>query len=372
MPKSRRRKPRRHNQGRRPQSWPSSVPPELGPMLKADELEMRADAAGALRVIESMPFDSRGKAFWRPERTRRLQQLVALGDAAPAWVWARWVVAQAAQSTPGDVRRAIDLAVETRGGPSTLWGVDEVDTQCKVIDHDWVYRQLVLHEYRGLATFLRRHAGRELASRAQGIATWVGVPMGAYELVDESPSHLTWRDVGADRLVTSLNLGGGAFGTPGGHVIGRVVESGGACLFESAPLCVPPDVAEAIAASPADWVDALADGCRDDYGPWLLVCVAKIHRFDLLCDAPSQLRNGRSSDLALVLGAITGELDLEDTDVPAAPFVAAALLEPGTAEALGRLLEPADSAGLTWLADTLAEPAGVVCRQLAARLSDAA
>ncbi|GEP33621.1 hypothetical protein NSZ01_13890 [Nocardioides szechwanensis] len=340
-------------------------------MFKADELETQADAAGALRVVEGMPLDSRGKVFWRPERTRRLRQLVLLGDAAPAWVWARWVVAQAAQSTPGDVHRAMDLAVETRGGPSTLWGVDEIDARAKVIDHDWVYRQLALHEYGGLATFVRRRASRMLLSRAQGIATWAGAPMGAYELVEESASHLTWRDVDADRLLTTLNLGGAVFCAPGAHVIGRVVASGGKSLFESAPLAVPPDVAEAVAASPTDWVDALAQGC-DDYGPTLSLLVARLHRFDLLADAPSHVRNGRHSDLSLVLAAVAGDLDLEDTDVPAAPIVAAALLEPGTVEALDGLLVPSDAAALTWLGGVLAEPAGVVCQRLVAELSSAA
>lgn len=361
-------------------------------MFAADEREVQADAAGALRVVEGMPVDSMGRTFWRPERVRRLRQLVSLGDSAPAWVWARWVVAQAAQCTPGDLSLAIDRAVQTRGGPSTLWGVDAIDAECKVIDHDWVYRQLVLHEYGGLATFIRMRASRALLARAQGVEAWAGAPMGAYELCDEAPGRLTWRDLGSDRLVDTVNLGGAALCMPGAHVIGRVVESGGASVFESPPLCVPPDVAAAVADSPPDWISALADGCRGPYGPVLAEFVAKVHRFDLLCDMPCDVRrqmmqpddpalradqlasggNGLQYDVALVLAALAGELDLAGEGVPVAPLVAAALLEPGTTEALEGLLVPSDAAALSWLGRVLAPPADVLCERLAAGLSDAA
>jgi hypothetical protein len=389
MPKSRRRrKPRSHSQTRRP----PSLPPELGPMLKADELEARADAAGALRVVEGMPVDTFGRSFWRPERVRRLRQLVALGDSAPAWVWGRWVVAQAAQSTPQNSHRAIEVAVQTRGGSSTLWGVDEMDAQCKVIDHDWVYRQLVLHEYGGLASFVRRRASSALLSRARGVEAWVGAAMGAYELVDEAPDELTWRDLGTERLFGTVNLGGAALCAIGAHVIGRVVESEGSAVFESPPLIVPPDVAEAVSVSPSDWIGALAEECRGPYGPLLGELVAKVHHFDLLCDMPCSMRrqlmqplddalradqlgsggNGVQYDVALVLAALADGLDLEDRGVPAAPHVAAALLEPGTVEALDGLLVPSDAGALRWLGGVLAQPAGVVCERLAASLSSAA
>ena len=361
-------------------------------MLEADELETRGDAAGALRVIEGMPVDTMGRPFWRPERERRLRQLVSLGDAAPAWVRGRWILAQAAQSTPGDVKRAIALAVRTRGGASTLWGVDEVDAQCKVIDHDWVYRQLVLHEYGGLATFLRMRANSALLSAGRGFEAWVGAPMGAYELVNEAPAKLTWRHVGSDRLVDTVNLGGAALCARGAHVIGRVVEADSVAVFESPPLCVPADVAEAVAANPADWISALAAGCQGPHGPLLAEFVARVHHFDLLCDMPCNLRrqlmqpddpalradqlgiggNGVQYDVALVLAALAGDLDLEGEGVPAAPHVAAALLEPGTADALESLLVTSDATALRWLGDVLAAPAGIVCERLAARLSDVA
>lgn len=259
-------------------------------MLEADELETRGDAARALRVIEDMPVDTMGRPFWRPERERRLRQLVVPGDAAPAWVRGRWILAQAAQSTPGDVKRALALAVRTRGGPSTLWGVDELDAQCKVIDHDWVYRQLVLHEYGGLATFLRMRANSALLSAGRGFEAWVGAPMGAFELFDEAPAKLTWRHVGSDRLVDTVNLGGAALCARGAHVIGRVVEADAVAVFESPPLCVPADVAEAVAASPADWISALAAGYQGPHGPVLAEFVARVHHFDLLCDMPCNLR----------------------------------------------------------------------------------
>lgn len=372
-------------------------------MLAVDASEAAGDPARALALVEDMPQGPDGRPWWRPERVRRLRQLVALGDAAPSWVWGRWVVAQAAQPRPGRATDAVDVAIETRGGRSTLWGVDHSDAMAKVIDHDWVFRQLILHERGGLDFFLRRVGEPRLLARAEDIPSWVGVPMGGYELLSERTDRIVWRDLGTGGTVETLNLGGASLMALGEAAIGRVVRAGGVELFESAPLCVPPEVARDVAASPAAWLDALARGCRGDLGVILTELIAKAHEFDLLFDLSSRLRrqliqpldpglrsdqvgtggNGAEYDVALVLAALGGELPLagdEAFDVatdpdaarPLAPLVSAALLEPGTLAAMKPLLLASDASTLRRLADDLAPPADVLCRRLSDEISRAA
>ena len=188
----------------------------------------------------------------------------------------------------------------------------------------------------------------------------------------------------------------------GETAIGRVVHAGEVSLFESAPLCVPPDLASDVATSPADWMDALARGCREDWSGVLTELIAKAHEFDLLFDLSSRLRrhllqpvdsdlrcdnvgtggNGADYDVALVLAALGGELplmgdDAEDaagTDVarPLAPLVSAALLEPGTRAAIEPLLMASDASAVSRLADVLVPPADVFCRRIRDQLFDAA
>lgn len=377
--------------------------PWLQRMLAVDAAEAAGDPAKALALVEEMPHGPDGRPWWRPQRVRRLRQLVALGDAAPAWVWARWVIAQAAQPRPGRDMDAADVAVEIRGGRSTLWGMDPADALAKVIDHDWVFRQLILHERRGLHHFLRRVAAPRLLGLAGDVHSWVGVPMGAYELVSERADRIVWRDLSTGATVETLNLGGASLMALGEAAVGRVVHAGEVALFESAPLCVPLDVAHDVAACPADWMDALSRGCRDDAGAVLMDLVAKAYDFDLLFDLSPRLRrhllepvdpdlrsdnvgtggNGVDYDVALVLAALGGELPLMGDDAdhagtdadaarPLAPLVSAALLEPETRGAVERLLLASDASAVSRLADALVPPADVFCRQICDRLSGAA
>lgn len=388
----------RHDMVRANMQW-------LKRMLEVDAVEARGDAVEALRLIDDMPVGPDGRPWWRASRIRRLRQIVDLGESAPAWVWARWVVSQAAQATPGDPSRALDVAIATRGGRSTLWGVDDVDAQSKVMDHDWVYRQLILHEYGGFSAFLETRAGTRLLERVPGIERWGTAPMGGFELLVEEASRILWLDLATRKVVETINLGAAAMLADGECVIGRLVESDGIALFESAPLCVPRDVAKRVAGEPSAWIATVADGCRDATGQLLSQFVARLHDFDLLYDLPTRVRrqlvqppdpdlssdqvgtggNGQEYDTALVLAALAGEIDVEgdgdgectcercdEVARPLAPAVAAAILEPGTVEALLPLLVPSDGRALTHLAQALAAPADAVCRQLASRLADAA
>jgi hypothetical protein len=374
-------------------------------MFEVDAVEARGDAAEGLRLIDDMPLGPDGRPWWRPSRIRRLKQIADLEESAPAWVWARWVVAQAAQATPGDPKGAMEVAITTRGGRSTLWGMDDADARAKILDHDWVYRQLVLHENGGLAAFLDARAGSRLLKRAIGIEGWVSVPMGGFELLLEGVDRILWLDLATREVVETINVGTAAMLAGGECVIGRLVESDGVKLFESAPLCVPPDIAKRVAGDPGDWVAAVADGCRGNAGQILSQLVARFHDFDLLCDLPTRMRrqlvqpldpdlssdqvgtggNGHEYDAALVLAALAGEIDVEgegngdctcgrcqDVARPVAALVAAAVLEPGTTEALLPLLVQSDVRELTHLARLLPAPADEICRRLANKLSEAA
>ena len=66
-----------------------------------------------------------------------------------AWVTSRWILAQAMQSLRNEsrvkARRALKIAIEVRGGEEGLPGVDALDAKCKVLDHDWVHRQVFLY-----------------------------------------------------------------------------------------------------------------------------------------------------------------------------------------------------------------------------------
>jgi hypothetical protein len=174
-------------------------------------------------------------------------------------------------------------------------------------------------------------------------------------------------------------------------------------LFESAPLCVPHDVARDVAARPDDWMDALGRGCRGEAGPVLGDLIAKACEFDLLFDLSSRLRrhilqpvdpdlradnvgsggNGKEYDVALVLAALDGEMplvgeggDLESADAdaarPLASLVSAALLEPDTLETVERLLLGSDVSAVSRLADVLVPPADVFCRRIRDQLAGAA
>lgn len=377
--------------------------PWLQRMLAVDAAEAAGNPVKALALVEGMPHGPDGRPWWRPQRVRRLRQLVALGDAAPDWAWGRWVIAQAAQPRPGRDTDAADVAVEIRGGRSTLWGVDPDDALAKVIDHDWVFRQLILHERGGLDHFLRRVAAPALLDLADGVDSWVGVPMGAYELVSEETDRIVWRDLGAGATIETLNLGGATLMALGEAAIGRVVHAGEVALFESAPLCVPLEVAHDIAARPADWSSALAQGCRGASGVVLTELIAKANDFDLLFDLSARLRrhllqpvdpdlrsdhvgtggNGVDYDVALVLAALGGELPLTgggvdhapagvDAARPLAPLVSAALLEPDTRAAIERLLLASDASAVSRLAGALVPPADVFCRQVRDQLDGAA
>lgn len=276
MPKLRSRKRTSHRRPR-PRELPTAgLPPEamagIRLVQRVNDRERAGDAAGALDVMEKAPFSPSGGPMWTRSRTSRLLEVATYDSLLPSWAVARWVRAQALGDLgrPGsqaileafrDARRA-HLGDATGARPST----DPVDAQCQVADHDWVFGQSYLYDHDGLRTFLGQCAP-ELVARASDIETWSGTVMGAFRFVRDEATAITWHDLAADREVSTVNLGTVATLHPGDHVIGRRVTSAGESLFDAAPLMVARDVAEAVAADPVAWVDAVSERGEGPIGP---------------------------------------------------------------------------------------------------------
>jgi len=235
--------------------------PWLKTMVAVDDAERRGDAEAALLLMSSRLLGPDRQPFWRPMRVSRLSQVVLLGSRLPRWAVSRWIVAQAHDwlARPGDPVRgeALARAVEVRGGTAGLSTRDEVDAQCKIFDHDWVFRQLYLYELGGLERFLSSRATPDLLVGADRVRDWARAPMGALRLVERTPGTVCWQRVETGARVVLPNIGSAVVVTPGQHVLGRLVPLESGCMLESAPLLVPAETAERVAADPASWVDAV-------------------------------------------------------------------------------------------------------------------
>jgi hypothetical protein len=362
-------------------------------MLAADEAEARGDATAAFDLIAAAPFSPDGTFFWRPGRVLRLAQLHSLREVLPQWATSRWILAQAHQSVQEQggsrLRDALSVALETSG--AERWGV-KVDP-ARVMDHDWVYRQVLLYESGGLEHFMRQVACADLLVGADRIEDWALTPMGAFTLLAESSGMLTWKELGSGREVRTPNLGAATMVWPGGCVLGRLVPIEDGYMFESAPLSLPRAPAEEVAEDPGRWLDVVARACRDEYVREEddEICVTGHFDFDLLTDVPALtqhfvqhlVRDGAwaaihddCDSLELSLGLVRAAL--HDRLVPSEllddpwPSVSAALVVPSVSRALYRESGPGDAGALRRLAARLPRPASSVCTNVAAALDEAA
>lgn len=398
VPKSRGRRPK-HNrsQARRNRRTPYSrdrAMADLPILLATDAAEARGDAAEAVRLIERDMQRRDDQSFWRPERLRRLAQLVWLGDMLPRWATSRWLLAQAAQSLDPSGRdriaKAFDVAMAIRADTTA---VADADLRVRVMDHDWVFRQVLLYERGGLHHFLNQSATADLIAGADRIRNWMTAPMGGYRLEAESSALLTWTNLATGDEVRSMNLGGASLIGVGECAIGRLVPIEGGAMFESAPLYVTAEVARRVSSDPPAWTEAVCDGCHTS-DPEELRIFTGGNDFGLLTDVPSAVRQTITADVveqitgrpirlettadwvtldaAFVRAALDGSLSRVELPISPWPSVAATLLSPRVVLELGQSLGASDSASLTRLADLLPAPASGVCRGLAAKLSAAA
>jgi hypothetical protein len=352
-----------------------------------DDAERRGDALGALTQMVEHPD---GLAFWRPWRIRVLSQMLMFGPLLPRWATSRWILAQALQhlsDVPGGedgrrVQRALEQAIELRGGLDNLPGMDPMDARAKVMDHDWVYRQLHLYELGGLRHFLAAAATADLVSGADRIHEWAASPMGGFRLVGTDAATITWRDLAVDELVLTANIGSACLAAPGECVIGRLVPIEDGVMFESAPLVVPEAVALRVALDPSSWLEALRELPGGTTGPdvaaagdvaGLLCDVPMIVWVQAVCEVDGLLRRTpepTSEELAQAIVRLARvfldpSTSVEDDELDPWPCLAAALLTPSIASALVDTLAPADRELLGRLGELVSEPAASWCRLLA-------
>lgn len=323
---SNRRKPRNqrwsrtHTPADAPRDPAAGLEPWLWAMLDADGAECRGDAVGALKAIERRPLGPDGTTFWRPSRTFLLAQLVQLGTDAPRWVISRWILAQALQhlsrsdqgrSTRMRSRRALRTVTDLHGRtPLSDPGRGEVNDQewSRIVDHDWVYRQVHLFELGGLKSFLANGASAALIAGADWIHDWARAPMGGFSYIGSCGATLLWQDQASLAMVETPNIGSAVHLVPGNTALGRLVPAGGGVMFESAPLEVPRALARAVAADPGDWLDLLRDSGRVRDGT---IRTGRPAWTALMSDVPLVLTN-------MALARRPGEPELAGHDEPAA------------------------------------------------------
>ncbi len=351
----------------------------LSVMQAVDEAEARGDAGGALDIVEKYPTGSDGRFFWNPPRVARLAQVEQLGGLLPKWATSRWILEQSLiQFDPalrGARQEAMRIALELRGGPEEV---------TKVMDHDWVHRQLLVYEYGGLQRFLSAWATPDLVAGADRIDEWVAAPIQALRLESREPALLTWTDLATGAELATPNLGAAVLEEPGTFALARVVPTEGGPMFDGVPLGAAERTAEQVAADPGAWLDALRSvaGTEDYF-------VDLVHGNFLVTDVPSNISQlalsgylpspiPRDLDgsviaeavIALARDTATGGGESEPLDLW--PCVAAELLSPDVLPELAHRLGPADQPWLDVLGQVLPDPAGPACRALMAEIEAAA
>lgn len=365
--------------------------PWIWAMQDADEAERRGDAEAALAAIRRREIDPNGRPFWRACRVQSLEQLVALGSAAPGWAVSRWVLAQALQhldpaemgrATASRSARAAEVAIELRGGLAGLPGVDDVDRQVKVNDHDWMARQLQLYDLGALEAFLSTAATPDLVASADRIEEWAFAAMGGFRYLGASGGTLLWRDLETQTVFQTLNIGSAALVLKGEHVIGRLVPTAGGPILEGPPLVVPREVARDVARHPSAWLSVLQ-------GAGELVREETINLYDpswrtVLSDVPIfqttmvLLSHGSTAASFMSLARDVLDLSLREVDDGSedwwegSALLHAAVVSPGVLAALDGALGPHDLEVLAEVAPLVAEPARGLLLRLVAGSREAA
>jgi hypothetical protein len=267
------------------------------------------------------------------------------------------------------------VALELRGGQDEL---------TKVMDHDWVHRQLLVYEYGGLQRFLSAWATPDLLAGADRIEDWVTAPIRSLRLENREPALLTWTDLATGGELETPNLGAAVLEELGDFALARVVPTEDGPMFDGVPLGVAEKTADQVAADPGAWLDALRSvaGTEDYFvdlvhGNFLVTDVPS--RISLLAlydylpsPLPRQLDGPVVAEAAISLARYTANGGGESDPLDLWPCVAAELLEPDVLPHLADRLGPADQPWLGVLGDVLPDPAGGACRALVAEVDDAA
>jgi len=228
------------------------------------EAEARGDVEAALQHYLAAPH-VRGAP-----QLHDLLLLRSLGDDVPSWGLSRWLVRQACRwlllEEDPRVRDAVLTTIATVFLDLGSLGLDDPDRLYElgtaVAAGHWVTHQILLYDAAGLADFLDLKAAPALLERADPMESWMDAPMGGYRVVDVYEDTILLTDLADDSDLEVLNLGAAIDAGRGGTVIGRVVptETSPGLMFESRPLEVDPETAEAVAtAEGAEWLECVHD-----------------------------------------------------------------------------------------------------------------
>lgn len=393
MPKSRKRRPKKQSRqsARRdlrratPEEKLGGLAPYIALTFDVDAAERRGDARGALDLIEQRLFGPDGELYWRPWRITRLSQMANFGPWLPRWATSRWLLEQALQDLPSSrhpgVAKAFATVAAVLGGLDGVRRPDGEDPHIKVMDHDWVFRQCLLYEYGGLASYLRR-AAPDFVVGADHIHDWVRAPMGGFRYEARSPSTTTWVDLATDERVEIANIGSAAMLVEGEHAIGRMVPIESGRMFETMPLGVPEAVARAVAAAPTDWIDILKDarargeevetgGFRFGFLTDVRMEVAAITLYDDL-----DLLDKYEQRVDAFIDTVRRAFREQPTDDPEVidvwACIAAEILNWNVFATLARKPRPGQEELFARLGKVLAEPAARFCRDLSVVAREAA
>lgn len=328
-------------------------------VTKSLAAERSGDAARALELHASVP------AFnLRSRHNVLLNQLVALGDELPEWVWARWLVYQALRCEDQGTesgrmqRRALTYALEVfhddQLADCHVEGGDPVRVAARVASESWVFHQLFAHELEGLTTFIDELATGRLAEHAGLARSWAGARLSGYRIGPTLPDgRLSVEDLASESWVEVLDLGASRDLTGKGCVLGRLVPSGvgDLLMFDTPPIGVPARVAMDVAESPKPWVvvkKALDEGrlverhfMRADHE--LVTDVLSIDLLRIgtpptdLDRVTAQLRAGRDEIPRAAFRILRRAAD-GSTPAPEAAHVAAAVLQPSATADARRML----------------------------------
>ncbi len=258
--------------------------------------------------------------------------------------------------------------------PPHLAATCRQDARCRLVDHDWVYRQVYTYELGGLSRFLRGYAAPELVARADHIHDWARAPMCGLRLVERHPGSTTWERVDTRERIVTANLGSASLVAHGQHALGRLVPVEGGVMLEGTPLVVPQAVAEQVATDPGSWIRAIADARHEIETGGFDTGLANDVRGSvwrvMLLDPSSPLPGSAELDSHLARRALeVARVCLDEGWSPAADEVdlwsclRAALLAPAVVRAVPEVAGTDDLEVLERLAGLLAAPADLVCRE---------
>lgn len=363
---------------------------------RATAAERTGDAARALALHQRIPMFTGGR------NVGILRALVQAGEDLPPWVWARWTCYQVlrAEELGGERplhRRVLDHVLHAIHDDllSDCYedGGDPVRVIARVAGDSWAFHQVLTYELGGLDLFLDTVATGRLAEHADLTRRWASTPLGGYRVADSLPGgRLEVYDAATADLIEVLDLGARAGAGEHGWVLGRLVPSSldddAPPMFDIAPLAVPERVAREVAAVEglARWAPVTAaleegrlgqaDLLREDYEILTDVPGLDLLRFGTpprdLDRVMLQLRAGRDEVLCAAHRILRRARDGDLTELDA-PYVAAAILHPGTVEEARRTLARSGDAAIwqRWAARTN-EPAARLLGALAQECRDAA